>query len=200
MLPSFLGEPDTLLGCIVQRLRSIIRQRQHKPSPQFAEPQKEKSVTPAVNAAKKARIPYTLHTYTHDPAAASYGSEAAEKLGVEPARVFKTLVAELDAKRFAVAVIPVSDMLSLKRLAEAAGAKKAKMADGADVERISGYVLGGVSPLGQKRRLTTFIDASAQDFPTIYVSAGRRGVELELSSSDLQRLLSAVFVPLAQKE
>ena len=154
-------------------------------------------MTPAVNAAKKAHIAYTLHSYEHDPAAVSYGTEAAEKMGVEPARVFKTLVAELDAKRFAVAVVPVSGMLSLKRLAEAAGAKKAKMADGADVERMSGYVLGGVSPLGQKKRLETFIDATARNFPTIYVSAGRRGLEIALSPEDLQALTGAAFAPIS---
>ena len=154
-------------------------------------------MTPAVNAAKKAHIDYTLHAYEHDPAVASYGEEAAEKLNVEAARVFKTLVAELDARRFAVAVVPVSGMLSLKRLAEAAGAKKARMADGADVERMSGYVLGGVSPLGQKKRLETFIDATAQAFPTIYVSAGRRGLEIALSPEDLRALTGGAFAPLS---
>lgn len=154
-------------------------------------------MTPAVNAAKKARIAYTLHSYTHDPASASYGTEAAEKMGVDPAKVFKTLVAELDAKRFAVAIVPVGGMLSLKRLAEAAGAKKARMADGADVERMSGYVLGGVSPLGQKKRLATFIDAGAEDLPTLFVSAGRRGLEIELSPEDLRALTGGVFAALA---
>ena len=154
-------------------------------------------MTPAVNAAKRARITYTLHTYTHDPAAASYGTEAAEKLGIDARRVFKTLVAELDAKRFAVAIVPVGGMLSLKRLAEAAGAKKARMADGADVERMSGYVLGGVSPLGQKKRLATFIDAGAEDLPTLFVSAGRRGLEIELSPEDLRALTGGVFAALA---
>ncbi|UFS61718.1 Cys-tRNA(Pro) deacylase [Sulfurimonas sp. HSL-3221] len=157
-------------------------------------------MTPAVNAAKKARIAYTLHAYTHDPAAPSYGTEASEKLGIDAARVFKTLVAQIDAHRFAVAVIPVCSMLSLKHLAAAANAKKARMADGPDVERISGYVLGGVSPLGQKKRLDTFIDASAQAFQTIFVSAGRRGLELELSPDDLQALSSAVFAPLTQTQ
>lgn len=155
-------------------------------------------MTPAVNVAKKARIAYTLHTYVHDPAA-SYGMEAAERLGVDPARVFKTLVAELDTKRFAVAVVPVSSKLSLKCLAGSAKVKKAKMADAMDVERISGYVLGGVSPLGQKKRLATYIDASAQEFPTIFVSAGRRGLEIELSPEDLQKLSSATFVSLTSE-
>ena len=154
-------------------------------------------MTPAVIAAKKVGIDFTLHSYTHDPAAVSYGIEAAEKLGVAPDRVFKTLVAQLDAKRYAVAVIPVSEMLSLKHLAAAAKAKKAWMADGADVERISGYVLGGVSPLGQKKKLETFIDASAKHFATIFVSAGRRGLEIELSPENLRAMTKAVFAPLS---
>ncbi len=154
-------------------------------------------MTPAVIAAKKVGIDYTLYSYTHDPAAVSYGMEAAEKLGVAPERVFKTLITQIDAKRFAVAVIPVSEMLDLKKLAKAAGGKKADMADGADVERISGYVLGGVSPLGQKKRLETFIDASAKHFASIFVSAGRRGLEIELSPENLRALTEAVFTPLS---
>ena len=154
-------------------------------------------MTPAVNAAKKARITYTLHSYEHDPSAASYGMEAAEKLGITPERVYKTLVAQTDPTRFAVAVIPVSQMLSLKHLAEAAGVKKAKMADGMDVERITGYVLGGVSPLGQKKRLETFIDVSAQKFETIFVSAGRRGLEIELAPEDLRALTGAALAPIS---
>ena len=154
-------------------------------------------MTPAVNAAKEARITYTLHSYEHDPSAASYGMEAAEKLGITPERVYKTLVVQTDPTRFAVAVIPVSQMLSLKHLAEAAGVKKAKMADGTDVERITGYVLGGVSPLGQKKRLETFIDVSAQKFETIFVSAGRRGLEIELAPEDLRALTGAALAPIS---
>lgn len=154
-------------------------------------------MTPAINAAKKAKIPFTVHEYEHDPACASYGLEAAEKLGVDPARVFKTLVADL-GEELVVAVIPVEGMLGLKSLARAAGAKKAAMADKGLVERTTGYVLGGVSPLGQKKRLRTFIDASAQALPTIHVSAGRRGLEIELAPEDLARLTGGRFAELRQ--
>jgi len=153
-------------------------------------------MTPAVNIAKKAKIAYTLHSYIHDPASASYGEEASEKLGIPPERVFKTLVAQIDGRELVVAVIPVSSMLSMKQIAKAAGGKKAEMEKGADVERSSGYILGGVSPLGQKRKLRTFIDSSAENFPTIYVSAGRRGLEIELSSNDLAKITDEVMVPL----
>jgi len=153
-------------------------------------------MTPAVNSAKKAKIAYTLHSYIHDPASASYGEEASEKLGIPPERVFKTLVAQIDGRELVVAVISVSSMLSMKQIAKASGGKKAEMAKGADVERSSGYILGGVSPLGQKKRLRTFIDSSAENFPTIYVSAGRRGLEIELSSNDLAKITDGVMVPL----
>lgn len=151
-------------------------------------------MTPAVNTAKKAKIAYTLHSYIHDPASASYGEEASEKLGISADRVFKTLVAQIDGRELVVAVIPVSSMLSMKQIAKAAGGKKAEMAKGADVERSSGYILGGVSPLGQKKRLRTFIDCSAENFPTIYVSAGRRGLEIELSGHDLAKITDGEMV------
>lgn len=153
-------------------------------------------MTPAIDVAKKAGVAHTVHAYEHDPACTAYGMEAAEKMGVAPERVFKTLVVQLDSKVFAVGIIPVAAQLSMKHLAKAAGAKKAAMADKQDVERITGYVLGGVSPLGQKRRLKTFIDASARQFPTLFVSAGRRGLEIELAPDDLARLTGAVFAEL----
>jgi Cys-tRNA(Pro)/Cys-tRNA(Cys) deacylase len=153
-------------------------------------------MTPAVNIAKKAKIDYTLHSYTHDPASPSYGEEASEKLGIPPERVFKTLVAQIDGRELVVAVIPVSSMLSMKQIAKASGGKKAQMADGSDVERSSGYILGGVSPLGQKKRLRTFINASAENFSTIYVSAGRRGLEIELSPNDLAKITDGEMVSL----
>ncbi len=153
-------------------------------------------MTPAVKLAKKAGISYNLHSYNHDASCASYGLEAAEKLALDPQRVFKTLVVLLDAKTYVVAVLPVSKQLSLKQIAGAAGAKKAKMAEGADVERITGYLLGGVSPLGQKKRLKTFVDLSAQSYETIFVSAGRRGLEIELRADDLCKLTNAVFAKL----
>ena len=150
-------------------------------------------MTPAINFAKKHKIEYQIHAYEHDPAAPSYGLEAAEKLGLDPARVFKTLVVELDGKELAVAVIPVNAKLDLKQLAKALGAKKAAMADQRKVERTTGYVLGGVSPLGQKKALKSLLDESARQFPTIFVSAGRRGLDIELKADDLVRLTRGGF-------
>lgn len=155
-------------------------------------------MTPAVNQAKKAGVTYQIHEYSHDAQQSSYGEEAAEKLGIATARVFKTLVVQLDSGGLAVGIVPVSGMLNLKQLAKAAGAKKAAMADAKDVERATGYVLGGVSPLGQKKRLPTFIDASAEGFDTIFISAGRRGLEIELAAGVLARLTNGRFAPLAQ--
>ncbi|MAA70895.1 MAG: Cys-tRNA(Pro) deacylase [Bermanella sp.] len=150
-------------------------------------------MTPAIDLAKKHAITHTIHEYEHDANHASFGEEAAEKLGVPQAHVFKTLVIELDTKALAVCVIPVSHTLNLKAAAKAAKAKKAAMADKQAVQRSTGYVLGGVSPLGQKKRLLTLIDESANHFATIYVSAGKRGLEIELAPLDLQRLCSAQF-------
>lgn len=154
-------------------------------------------MTPAIDSAKQAGFAFQLHEYDHDAAANSYGLEAAEKLGVAASQVFKTLVVKLDGKQLAVGIVPVTGQLNLKQIAKAAGAKKAAMAEPTEVERTTGYVLGGVSPLGQKRRLATFIDNSAEAFANIYVSAGRRGLEIELSPRDLATLSQATFVPLA---
>lgn len=154
-------------------------------------------MTPAINMARKAKITHRIHEYQHDPSSESYGTEAADKLGLPPEQVFKTLVVSLDGKALAVGIVPVSGKLNLKQIAKAAGAKKAAMANPADVERATGYVMGGVSPLGQKKRLATFIDASAQMLATLHVSAGRRGLEIELSPDDLVRLTSARFAPIA---
>lgn len=150
-------------------------------------------MTPAINLAKKNKIKYIVHEYTHDTSVQSYGLEASEKLGVEKERVFKTLVVILQDKSLAVAIIPVSFMLNMKQMAKALGAKKCAMADKFDVERSTGYILGGVSPLGQKKLLKTVIDISAQEFETIFISAGRRGLELELNPLDLQMTTSASF-------
>ena len=150
-------------------------------------------MTPAINVAKKAKISYTMHKYDHDPASDAYGTEAALKMNVPQDQVFKTLVVSLDTGGFAVGLIPVSAKLNMKRMAKFCAAKKATMAPPSHVERSTGYVLGGVSPLGQKKRLTTIIDASAQNFSTMYVSAGRRGLEIELSPDDLQKLTRATF-------
>ncbi|WP_159269280.1 Cys-tRNA(Pro) deacylase [Zhongshania aliphaticivorans] len=149
-------------------------------------------MTPAVNLLKKHKIAHVVHEYSHDSASVSYGLEAAEKLGVIPEQVFKTLVVAVDTG-LAVAVLPVSAQLNMKQLAKALGVKKAAMAAPADVARATGYVLGGVSPLGQKKRLPTVLDASAMQFSTIFISAGRRGLELELAPKDLCVLTQAAF-------
>jgi len=156
-------------------------------------------MTPAIDVAREAGIEHQLHQYQHDPASAGYGTEAAEKLGLNPACVFKTLVVAVDTRILVVAIVPVNAMLSMKLIAKAAGGKKASMADKQQVQRSSGYVLGGVSPLGQKRPLTTFIDESAQLFERIHVSAGRRGLEIELAPEDLAALTQGHFVALRQE-
>lgn len=156
-------------------------------------------MTPGINAARKARVPHTIHEYDHDPASESYGTEAAEKTGANPQQVFKTLVVTIDGKELAVGIIPVTGMLSMKLIARAAGGKKATMADPQEVQRSTGYVLGGVSPLGQKKRLKTFLDNSAELFDTIYVSAGRRGLEIELSPQDVVKLTGGRLAPLQQE-
>lgn len=156
-------------------------------------------MTPCIDMANRAGIQFSIHEYSHDPACTSYGLEAAQKLGIPEARVFKTLVVSLDNRQLAVGIIPVASLLSMKQVAKALGAKKATMADAHDVERSTGYVLGGVSPLGQKKRLTTVIDAYAQDFDTIYVSAGRRGLEIELRPDDLKMLTNGMFAEICQQ-
>ncbi|MCX5139663.1 MULTISPECIES: Cys-tRNA(Pro) deacylase [unclassified Streptomyces] len=153
--------------------------------------------TPATVALTAAGTAFTVHAYEHDPASASYGEEAAEALGVSPDRVFKTLVADVDG-HLTVAVVPVAGSLDLKALAAAAGGKRATMADPAAAERTTGYVRGGISPLGQRKRLPTVLDASARSHPTICVSAGRRGLEVELSPTDLAALTDATFAPIGR--
>ncbi|HWV58877.1 MAG TPA: Cys-tRNA(Pro) deacylase [Longimicrobiales bacterium] len=154
-------------------------------------------MTPAVLAARRARVEFRIHEYEHDPAAESYGLEAALKLGVAPERVFKTLVANVDAD-LVVAIVPVACTLDLKALASATNGKRAAMAEMRAAERATGYVAGGISPLGQKKRLRTVLDESALQHETVFVSAGRRGLELELSPHDLSRLTSAVIAPIAR--
>lgn len=150
-------------------------------------------MTPAIDVAKKNKIAHKVHQYLHEPASESYGLEAADKMGVPEGQVFKTLVVRLNTRELVVGVVPVSSMLSMKLIARAAGAKKAEMAPQSEVERSTGYVLGGVSPLGQKKSLKTIIDSSAMNQATIYVSAGRRGLELELKPTDLKRLVNGIF-------
>ncbi|WP_323814343.1 Cys-tRNA(Pro) deacylase [Cellvibrio sp. NN19] len=156
-------------------------------------------MTPAIKALEKAKTKFQIHEYQHDANAESYGLEAAEKLGIDPSRVFKTLVVMLDAKDYVVGIIPVSAMLSMKQIAKAAGAKKAVMADKQQVERMSGYVLGGVSPFGQKKLLKTFVDTSAQNHTSIFVSAGRRGLEVEVAPDIFTQVLRSQFFELTQE-
>ncbi len=153
--------------------------------------------TPATRALDDAGVDYAVRAYRHDPAAPSYGLEAAEALGVDPPRVFKTLVADVDGT-LCVAVVPVDRSLDLKAVAAAVGGKRAAMADRAAAERATGYVVGGISPLGQRRRLRTVLDASAFDHETVLVSGGRRGLDVELSASDLARLTGAVRAAVAR--
>lgn len=152
--------------------------------------------TPATAALTKQKVAHKLHTYDHDPKHDSFGLEAAEVLGVDPARVFKTLVADVDGK-LTVGVVPVTGQLDLKALAAAVGGKRAKMAEAAAAQRATGYVVGGISPLGQRSRLPVVIDASAESFETVFCSGGRRGLEMELAPADLIRLTSATVAPIA---
>ncbi|MCG9698114.1 Cys-tRNA(Pro) deacylase [Shewanella sp. Isolate11] len=153
-------------------------------------------MTPATKALDKAKIQYSIHEYQHDANSTAYGLEAAEKLNLPVEQVFKTLVAELDSAKLVVAIIPVAHKLNMKQLAKAAGCKKAAMATPQDVQRSTGYILGGVSPIGQKKRLATFIDASAAGLSLIYVSGGRRGLDIALSPTDLQNITQAKFTQL----
>ncbi|WP_394390601.1 Cys-tRNA(Pro) deacylase [Shewanella woodyi] len=153
-------------------------------------------MTPAINSLKRAKLAYRILEYHHDANASAYGIEAAAKLNLDPSLVFKTLVAKLDNEKLVVAIIPVAEKLNMKLLAKAAGVKKAAMASAQEVERSTGYVLGGVSPLGQKRPLATFIDISAESLKQIYVSGGKRGLDIELTPMSLQQLTKANFTPL----
>lgn len=155
-------------------------------------------MTPATKVLDKAGIQYRLHRYDHDPQTQAYGTEAADKLGLDPARVFKTLLASTESGELLVAVVPVVGMLDLKALANAAAVKKTAMADPAAAQRSTGYLLGGISPLGQKKRLRTFIDSSATQWPTLYISGGRRGLEIELSPQQLAQQTSAQMAGIAR--
>ena len=150
-------------------------------------------MTPAIKAAQAAGVDVKTHEYRHDPANTNYGLEAAEALGLDPVTVFKTLLVMLngDARKLAVAVVPVTGQLDLKAMATACKAKKADMADPVVAQRATGYVVGGISPLGQKKRLPTVVDVSATIYPTMFVSGGRRGLDIEIKPDDLIRLCAA---------
>ena len=155
-------------------------------------------MTPAINLADKLKLSYRIHEFDHDASAASFGLEAAAKMKVDGAQIFKTLVVQTDSKALAVAIIPVTTTLNFKKMAKALGCKKVQLAEPNLVLKSTGYVLGGVSPLGQKKRLPTVIDDSATNFATIFVSAGRRGLEIELSPKDLATALTAKFADIAE--
>jgi Cys-tRNA(Pro)/Cys-tRNA(Cys) deacylase len=152
--------------------------------------------TPATALLAKQKVAHQVHEYEHDARSASYGTEASDALGVPAARVFKTLVAEVDG-RLTVGVVPVAGQLDLKALAVAAGGKKAKMAEVAAAERATGYVAGGISPLGHRKRLPVVVDSSAESFDTIFCSGGRRGLEIEVAPADLIKLAQATVAPIA---
>ncbi|HCF9548313.1 TPA: Cys-tRNA(Pro) deacylase [Pseudomonas aeruginosa] len=156
-------------------------------------------MTPAIDLLKKARAEHKVLSYSHDPKAPSYDLEAAEKLGLDPQRVFKTLLAATEKGELLVAVVPVIGSLDLKALAHVAGAKKADMADPQAAQRATGYLVGGISPLGQKKRLRTFIDESARQYPSIHVSAGRRGLEVELAAEVLAQLTQGSFAAIGRE-
>ena len=154
--------------------------------------------TPALVALQRAGIAHTVHTYDHDPSRQNYGLEAAEALALPPASVFKTLLADVDGAPV-VAIVPVTGMLDLKALASARGAKRARMLDPSDAERLTGYVVGGISPLGQRTTLPTVIDSSAADHSVIYVSGGRRGLDIAVAPGDLVSLVGATYAPVAAR-
>lgn len=153
--------------------------------------------TPATVALDRAGIPYTTQRYAHDPRTPSYGLEAAHSLGLEPADVFKTLLATVDGQAV-VAIVPVSGSLDLKALAGAHGGRRADMADAASAQRLTGYVIGGISPIGQRRALPTFVDVSARDRAVVYVSGGRRGLDLGLAPDDLLVVTGGSYAPIAR--
>ena len=157
----------------------------------------ETEATPALTALSRAKVAFTVRSYEHDQNATSFGLEAAELLGLDPRRVYKTLLVEADG-RLAVGIVPVSGSLDLKAIAHALGAKKAQMADVALAERATGYVAGGISPLGQKRAHPTVVDSTATAWDTVFVSAGRRGLDVELAPADLIRLTGAVVADIGR--
>lgn len=148
-------------------------------------------MTPAINLLKKYKCDFKIHKYEHDPACTNFGNEAVEKLGLDANQVYKTLLVELTPKELVVCVVPVSKQLSLKEVADIFGVKKAQMAQKDEAQKVTGYLLGGISPLGQKKLLRTVLDESINDFKTIFISGGKRGLDIELNPKDLEVILKA---------
>ncbi|OOF69761.1 Cys-tRNA(Pro) deacylase [Rodentibacter caecimuris] len=159
-------------------------------------------MTPAIDLLKKHNIPFVLHSYQHDPSNTHFGDEAAEKLGIEPSRSFKTLLVSEngDQKKLACFVLPTANMLNLKKAAKALAVKKVEMADKEAAQKSSGYLIGGISPLGQKKTLKTVINLTALDFKTIFISGGKRGLSVELTPQDLGKTLNAIFLDITDEE
>lgn len=153
--------------------------------------------TPATVALTRAGVEFSIHAYEHDPRATSFGLEAAAALGLDPQEVFKTLLADVDG-RTVVGIVPVSGSLDLKALAAAAGGRRAEMTDPARAQRLTGYVLGGISPLGQRTSLPTYLDVSAEPLARIYVSGGRRGLDVGVHPADLIKVTGAVVAPIGR--
>lgn len=156
-------------------------------------------MTPAINLLKKNKCNFKILKYDHDPECTNYGLEAAEKLNLDANQVYKTLLVELNPKELAVGIIPVNCMMSLKNIAKALGAKSAKMADKDEAQKTTGYLLGGISPFGQKKRLRTVLDESAKTFKTIYVSGGRRGLDIEVDIKDIDKLLNLTIADITSE-
>lgn len=156
-------------------------------------------ITPATKALVAAGVEHVVHSYVHDPGVSAFGAEAASKLGLDEARVFKTLIVQLDEKQLVVAVVPVSGSLDLRGLAQAAGCKRAALADSALAEKRTGYVRGGISPFGQRTRLPTYLDESAFAHPTVFVSGGRRGLDIEVAPAAFLQVVDGHRAPISKR-
>ena len=156
-------------------------------------------MTPAIEMLKKNKCDFKIHKYDHDPACTNFGDEAVVKLGLDASQVYKTLLVELTPKQLVVCVLPVENQLSLKDVASAFDVKKAVMANKDEAQKVTGYLLGGISPLGQKKLLKTVLDESVNKFETIFISGGKRGLDIEVKPKDLQKLLNSLIYAIVAK-